>query len=94
MAYFITAIYIIIILIFLYRSFYSVLLGYCGYYAFFYMATSLPDSLETAESDFDNLLVTMATLLAVLYACSRRGPCDDLCIIIIILMIIIICVSI
>ena len=42
-----------------YRAFYSVLLGYCGYFAFFFMVTSLPETLEIAESHFDDLLVTL-----------------------------------
>lgn len=42
---------------YLYRSFYSVLLGYCCYYSFFFMVTELPDNLETATSHFDDLLV-------------------------------------
>ena len=49
--------YVLLTIIFLYSAFYSVLLGYCCYYSFFFMATELPDNLETAELHFDDLLV-------------------------------------
>ena len=41
----------------IFRSFYSVLLGYCAYYAFFFLVKELPDQLEIAEGHFDDLIV-------------------------------------
>ena len=55
-----------------FRSFYSVLLGYCAYYSFFFLVKELPNQLEIAEGHFDDLIVcyiktTMKALVYLFY---------------------------